>query len=87
MYIINNGALYFPIGYTLYEIVFPIPVVMAFLIMLDHLLVLTICIHHLLSLCEITYQTVLKLLLTLYLRLTYHISKYCYLCSFCPFLT
>ena len=27
----------------------------------------------------ITMQTVLKLLLLLYLRLTYHISKYCYL--------
>ena len=26
----------------------------------------------------------LKLLLSLYLRLTYHISKYCYLCSLCP---
>ena len=50
----------------------------------------TICIHHLshsLSLCGITYQTVLKLLLSLYLRLTYHISKYCYLCSLCPHAT
>ena len=56
----------------------------------DHLLVLTICIHHLshpLSLCGITYQIVLKLLLSLYLRLTYHISKHCYLCSLCPFST
>ena len=61
---------------------------MALLIILDHLLVLTICIHHLshlLSLCGITYQTVLKLLLSSYLRLPYHISKYCYLCSLCPF--
>ena len=61
---------------------------MALLIILDHLLVLTICIHHLshpLSLCGITYQTVLKPLLSSYLRLTYHISKYCYLRSLCPF--
>ena len=57
-------------------------------ITLDLLLILIICIHHLshlLSLCGIIYQTMLKLLLSLYLRLTYLISKYCYLCSHCPF--
>ena len=85
MYDIINGTLYFPTG--LYKIIFLIPVVMALLIILDHLLIPTICIHHLshlLSFCGITYQTVLKLL-SLYLRLAYHISKYCYLCSLCLF--
>ena len=51
-------ALYIFPPVTLYKIIFPIPVVMALLIILDHLLVLTICIHHLshpLSLCGITY--------------------------------
>ena len=39
MYNIINGTLYFP-PVTLYKIIFPIPVVMALLIILDHLLVL-----------------------------------------------
>ena len=88
MYNITIVTLYFPTGYFVPKFIFPIPVVMALLIILDHLLVLTICIHrlsHPLSLCGITYQTVLKLLLSSYLRLTYHISKYCYLYSLCPF--
>ena len=87
MYNIINGTLHFPTA-TLYEIISHIPVVIL-LITLDLLLVLIICIRHLfhlVSLCGITYQTVLKLLLSLYLRLTYLISKYCYLCSRCPFL-
>ena len=80
-------ALYIFPPVTLYKIIFLIPVVMALLIILDHLLIPTICIHHLshlLSFCGITYQTVLKLL-SLYLRLTYHITKLCYLGSLCVF--
>ena len=63
MYRIINGTLYFPTGLYFVRNYFPIPVVMAFLSILDHLLVPTICIHHLshpLSLCGITYQTVLN---------------------------
>ena len=85
MYNIINGTLYFLTGYFVQNY---FPYSSSHGIILDHLLVLIICIHHLshlLSLCGITYQTVLKLLLSLYLRLTYHISKYCYLCSHCPF--
>ena len=50
IYNIINGplmALYIFPPVTLYKIISPIPVVMALLIILDHLLVLTICIHHL----------------------------------------
>ena len=47
MYNITIVTLYFPTGYFVPKIIFPIPVVMALLIILDHLLVLTICIHHL----------------------------------------
>ena len=85
MYNIINGTLYFPTGYSVQNY---LPYSSG-LITLDLLLVLIICIchlSHLLSLCGITYETVLKLLLSLYLRLTYLISKYCYLCSRCPFL-
>ena len=87
MYNIINGTLYFPIGYFV-QIISHIPVVIL-LITLDLLLILIICIchlFHLLSLCGITYQAVLKLLLSLHLRLTYLISKYCYFYSRCLFL-
>ena len=90
MYNIINGTLYFPTGYFVQNY-FPYSSSHGTLnYILDHLHVLTICIHHLshpLSLCGITYQIVLKLLLSLYLRLTYHISKHSYLCSLCPFST
>ena len=81
-------ALYTFLLAILYKIISHIPVVIL-LITLYLLLVLIICSHHLshlLSRCGITYQTVLNLLVSPYLRLTYLISKYCYLCSRCPFL-
>ena len=61
---ISLTALYIFLLATLYKIISRIPVVI-FLIILDHLLVLIICIRHLSHLLffgGITYQTVLKLL-------------------------
>ena len=88
MYNIINGTLYFPAGYFVQNY-FPYSSSHGTLNYIRPF-ARTICIHHLshpLSLCGITYQIVLKLLLSLYLRLTYHISKHCYLCSLCPFST
>ena len=86
MYNIIIGTLYFPTGYFVQNY-FPYSSshgTLNYIRPFAH----TICIHHLshpLSLCRTIYQTVLKLLLSSYLRLTYHISKYCFLCSLCPF--
>ena len=88
MYNIINGTLYFPTGYFVQNY-FPYSSSHGTLNYIRPF-ARTICIHrlsHPLSLCGITYQIVLKLLLSLYLRLTYHISKHCYLCSLCPFST
>ena len=52
--IINGNSLYIFPPVTLYKIISPIPVIMAFLIILDHLLILIICTRHLSHLLAIS---------------------------------
>ena len=78
----------FPVG-ILCKVTSFTPVIM-FLTTLDHLLVQTICfrlLFHLLFLCGIAYQTMLKFLHFLFLRLIYHISMTAIHVAFCPFVT
>ena len=82
-----NGTVYFPTGYILYEV---ISLILQFLTMLDHLPEQTIrfrLLFHLLFLGGIAYQTMLKFLHFLFLRLMYHISMTAIHVPFCPFVT
>ena len=75
----------FPLG-ILCKVISLTPVIM-FLTTLDHLLVQTICFHllfHLLFLCGIAYETMLKFPHFLFLRLMYHISMTATYVAFCP---
>ena len=73
-----------------YTVISPTPVIMALLTILDHLPVQTICSHllsHLLFLCGIAYQIMLKFLPSLLFRLMYHTSMVAIHVAFCPFVT
>jgi len=78
----------FPLG-ILCKVISLTPVIM-FLTTLDNLLIQTICfclLFHLLFLCGIAYQPMLKFPHFLFLRLMYHISMTAIHVAFCPFVT